>query len=127
MVTPGNRGERIHISEIDEYLAKGLIALGGDVMDLSISKNGEEGFVTVSYKKSDDSHLREDGIDFELSSCECSSLELTDVKDYLGKAVHTSSALEFFDFALGYFLSLNCVVQFTGNAWKIKTTGSSLA
>jgi hypothetical protein len=122
-----NRGDRIHISEIDEYLAKGLMALNGEVMELSISKNGEDGFVTVSYKESYDSLPTGDGIDFELSSCECSSLELTDVIDYLGKAVHTSSALEFFDFVLGYFSSLDCVVQFTGNAWKIKTTVSSVA
>lgn len=119
--------DRIHISEIDEYLAKGVIALGGKVMELSITKNGENGFVTVSCKKTNDSHLTEDGTDFELSSCECSSLELTDVKDYLGKAVHTSSALEFFDFALGYFSSLDCVVEFTGHAWKIKMTGSATA
>lgn len=122
-----NRDDRIHISEIDEYLARGLIALGGRVMELSISKNGEDGFVTVSFTKSYGSHLTEEGVDFELSPCESSSLELTDVKDYLGKAVHTSSALEFFDFALGYFSSLDCAVQFTGNAWKIKMTGSSAA
>ena len=122
----GNRDERIYISEIDEYLARGFIALDGKVIELSITKNGEACFVIVSCKKSD-SQLTGDGIDFELSSCECSSLELTDVKDYLGKAVHTSSALEFFDFALGYFSSLNCTVQFTGNAWKIKTNGSSVA
>jgi len=120
-----NRGDRIHIPEIDEYLAKGLMALNGEVMELSISRNGEDGFVTVSYKKSNDSHLTEEGIDFELSSCECSSPELTDVKDYLGKAVHTSSALELFDFVLGHFSSLDCVVQFTGNAWKIKMMESS--
>lgn len=115
-----NRDIRIHISEIDEFLAKGLIVLRGGTLELSISKNGSEGYVVVSYKKLPDSVLREDGIDFELSSSECPNPELSDIGQYLEKPVHTSSALEFFDFALGYFSSLECVVEFTGNAWKIK-------
>lgn len=110
----------IHISEIDEYLANGLIVSGGGVLGVSISKKGNDGFVSVSHKRSPFPHITEDGLDFELSTCECSSLELADIREYLDKPVHTSSAYEFFDFTLGHYPSLDCVVEFTGNAWKIK-------
>jgi len=47
-------------------------------------------------------------------------LEGIEVSDFLKKPVFTSSAYEFFDFLLMSLDSLECLVDFSGNAWKIK-------
>lgn len=45
---------------------------------------------------------------------------MANIEDYLDKPVYTSSAYELFDFVLGYLFSFDCLVEFTGNAWKVR-------
>lgn len=114
-----NNTVTIHISEIDAYLASRLVDGGETTFGLHINKAGDS--VTLSVWESDTEQAIGIGsVDFELSSCECSSLEQADLEEYLKKPVITSSAYELFDFLLGRFSCFDCLVEFTGNAWKIR-------
>ena len=109
----------IHISNLDEFLASALLDSQKKPIKLSIKKEGVEGYVMVNLLKSDED-MEEDGIDFELSPCECIDFDSMEISDFLYKPVFSSSAYEFFDFIFMYFSSIECLVDFTGDAWKIK-------
>ena len=109
----------MHISEVDTYLASRLIDVGETPFGLRINKVGDSGTVSVSNCDIEQAFGTE-SVDFELSSCEISSLEEADLNEYLKKPVVTSSAYELLDFLLGKFSSFDCLVEFTGIAWKIK-------
>ena len=42
-----------------------------------------------------------------------------DLEEYLGVPVHTSSALEFFDYVFSQKSEVACGVDFAGNSWII--------
>ena len=112
-------GKKIHISNLDEFLADTLLKSKEKPIKLSIHKEGVEGNISVNLLKSDED-MEEDGIDFELSPCECIDFDSMDISDFLYKPVFSSSAYEFFDFIFMFFSSIECLVDFTGDAWKIK-------
>jgi len=111
--------KKIHISNLDDFLASALLESQKKPIKLSIKKEGVEGYVSVNLLKSDED-MEEDGIDFELSPCECIDFDSMEISDFLYKPVFSSSAYEFFDFIFMYFSSIECLVDFTGDAWKIK-------
>src|SRR3989304_150619 len=111
--------KKIHISNLDEFLAETLLQSKEKPIKLSIHKEGVEGNISVNLLKSDED-MEEDGIDFELSPCECIDFDGMEISDFLFKPVFTSSAYEFFDFIFMVFRSIECLVDFTEDAWKIK-------
>jgi hypothetical protein len=111
--------KKIHMSEIDEFLAAVLLEEKEKPIRLAVHKNENQGYISVFVLEAKE-NMEEEGIDFELYSCECVGLESMDISDFLEKPIFTSSAYEFFDFVLMFVDSFECLVDFTGNAWKIK-------
>src|SRR3990172_2043593 len=111
--------KKIHISNLDDFLASALLECQEKPIKLSIQKEGIEGYVSVNLLKSEE-NMEEDGIDFELSPCECINFDSMEISDFLYKPVFSSSAYEFFDFVFMFFSSIECLVDFTGDAWKVK-------
>jgi|SRR3989304_2646534 len=117
--------KKIHISNLDDFLASALLESQKKPIKLSIKKEGVEGYVMVNLLKSDED-MEEDGIDFELSPCECIDFDSMVISDFLYKPVFSSSAYEFFDFIFMFFSSIECIVDFTEDAWKIKILTTEL-
>jgi len=111
--------KKIHISNLDDFLASALLECQEKPIKLSIHKEGVEGNISVNLLKSEED-MEGDGIDFELSPCECIDFDNMEISDFLYKPVFSSSAYEFFDFIFMFFRSIECLVDFTGDAWKIK-------
>lgn len=76
------------------------------------------GLVTIIDINNSDNILV-DGIDFELSTSECCGLNSTQLSDYVGKTVYTSSALEYFDFVFGFCKEVEFDMELKGGSWKI--------
>ncbi len=111
--------QRIHISEIDEFLARSLTAGQMKPFRLALSKNGDQGYLKAFIAENDE-FSEDDGVDFELSPCENKDLDEFDISDFVMKAVYTSSAYELFDYIFTYCHSIECVVDFKENAWLVK-------
>ncbi len=111
--------DKIHISEIDQYLAARMLDRNGVALGILVEKSGDEGYITITDTK-ESRALEEDAIDFELSPSEYLNLEDLELTELLASPLITSSALEFFDFFLLRFMKFECVLKFTGNAWKLK-------
>ncbi len=109
----------IHVSGIDEFLAARLAEGRSGPLSFSVSGGGPDGDIALASIDTPVTPFWGEGVDFELSACECRGLDADDVGVYIGRPVYTSSAYEFFDFMLGYFSSFDCVIEFTGNAWSI--------
>ena len=109
----------IHISRIDEFLASGLLETGALPLAFRVSGADEEGSITLEPIEARPVSQGGEGVDFELSSCECGGLGRDDAGMYVGRPVFTSSAFEFFDFILGYYSAFDCYIEFTGNAWSM--------
>lgn len=115
---------KIHIINLDEFLAKSFVESRERPLKIVASKEGNQGYISVLLITADEG-MEEDGIDFELSPCECIDFANIQVSDFLKKPIFTTSAYEFFDFMFMFFRSLECIVDFTGNAWKIKILRTS--
>src|SRR3970040_770013 len=111
--------KKIHISNLDDFLASALLECQEKPIKLSIHKKGAEGYLSVNLLKFDED-MEENGIDFELSPCECIDFDNMEISDFLYKPVFSSSAYEFFDFIFMFFSSIECLVDFTSDAWKVK-------
>ena len=114
--------EVLHIADIDEKAASLLIESGRGVIGICISLADDEGNISVSEFDPGADTIPAEGVDFDLSPCECAGLEDGGAGLFVSTSVHTSSAREFFDLMLAGYPSLECLVSFTGNAWKIKVT-----
>ncbi|MGH7849148.1 MAG: hypothetical protein ACREOP_02510 [Thermodesulfobacteriota bacterium] len=114
----------IHVSDIDEFLAARFLEGGGGPLSFSVRREGRDGGIFVSGTDTAPGPGGGEGVDFELSTCECRGLDPDDVAVYIGRPVYTSSAYEFFDFILGYLSSFDCLVEFTGNAWSIRVVNA---
>lgn len=108
----------IPISTIDDYLAERFLE-NTEPVRLSLyysDTNGMLGIDELGYGSMEP----ENGIDFELSTCECQGLDDMEISDLKGKTVYTSSAYEFFEYYLDKEDKLSCVVNFRENTWIIK-------
>ena len=110
------------MADIDEKAASLLLESGRGVIGLRISHADDEGNVSISSFDPKTDSIPGEGVDFDLSPCECSGLEDDGAGLFLSVPVHTSSAREFFDLMLPAYPALECLVSFTGNAWKILAT-----
>lgn len=114
---------KIHLSEMDEFLALRVLEQPAPV-GLSISKIDAQGNVSVTcfdnQKEIDDV-----GIDFELLPSEYQFLDSVNISDYTSQTVFTSSAYEFFDFLLMYYSEIRCIADFNGISWRIKIISCS--
>jgi len=123
-VKGGAEPEVIHISDIDEKAASLLLESGREVIGLRISLADDEGAISVSEFDPGAGTIPAEGVDFDLSPCECAGLEDGGAGLFVSTPVHTSSAREFFDLMLAGYPSLECHMSFTGNAWKILVTST---
>ena len=117
--SPENRSV-IHVSIIDEFLAARFLDGGGSPLSFSVRREGRDGRISLAAAETAPGPGGGEGVDFELSTCECRGLDPDDAGVYIGRPVYTSSAYEFFDFILGYLSSFDCFIEFTGNAWCIR-------
>ncbi len=109
----------VHLSELDEFLASRLIDEEKMPLCFSISTHDTQGNINIQ-QNSNEAEIEEGGIDFELSSSEYQSLNSINILDFTKSTIYTSSAYEFFDFILMYFSSLECLLDFSGNSWRVK-------
>ena len=109
----------IHLSELDEFLAFKLLDTESTQLSFTVSKYDSQGYVTIRQGEATDM-IGDGGIDFELSPSEYMSLDSIEIEDFTKQTVYTSSAYEFFDFILMYFSHLDCILDFSGNSWRIK-------
>ncbi|GJM15869.1 MAG: hypothetical protein DHS20C13_11960 [Thermodesulfobacteriota bacterium] len=113
--------KRIHLSELDEYLASRFLDKQS-ALRFTMSRNDLQGYVTIKQEKNEQ-EIEERGIDFELSPSEYQSLNSINILDFTNQTIYTSSAYEFFDFMLMYFYYLEYLVDFTGSSWRVKILG----
>ncbi len=123
-VNAGFKSEVIHIADIDEKAASLLLESGQGVIGLKISLADDEGNILISAFDPGTGVIPGEGVDFDLSPCECAGLEDGGASTFLSTPVHASSAREFFDLMLSGYTALECLVSFTGNAWKILVTSA---
>lgn len=116
--------EVFHIADIDEKAASLLLESGLGVIGLKISLADDEGNVLISAFDPGTGAIPGEGVDFDLSPCECAGLDDGGASMFLSTPVHASSAREFFDLMLSVYHSLECLVSFTGNTWKILVTSA---
>jgi len=110
--------DKLHISDIDEYLA-GLISREIKCpMKLRVKLYGNEGFIKAAVLESTDK-MKDGGVDFELSPDESYDLNRIEITDLLSKTVYTSSAYELFDFLFMNFDWFECLVEFKENTWRV--------
>lgn len=110
--------KRIHLSELDEYLASKFLDRQS-ALKFAMSKNDSQGYITIKQEKNEEG-IEERGIDFELSPSEYQSLDSINILDFTNQTIYTSSAYEFFDFMLMYFSYLEYLLDFTDNSWRVK-------
>lgn len=123
-VKGSDKPEVLHIAGIDEKAASLLLESGRGVIGLRISLADDEGNISVSGFDPGTDSIPGDGVDFDLSPCECAGLEDGGAGLFISAPVHASSAREFFDLLLAAYPALECLVSFTGNAWKILVTSA---
>ncbi len=120
----GHKPEVLHISDIDEKAASLLLESGRGVIGLEISLADDEGNILISAFDPGVDSIPGEGVDFDLSPCECAGLDDGGASMFLSTPVHASSAREFFDLILSSYPAIECLVSFTGNAWKIVVTSA---
>ena len=109
----------IHISDLDEFLALKFLDDVTRPMRFSVFRKDTQGNIIIQ-QKDNDQKLKEGGIDFELSPSEYQSLDSINVTDFKNKTVYTSSAYEFLDFILMYYLQFEFLTEFNGSSWQIR-------
>ena len=108
----------IHLSEINEFLAEKYLKYKS-TFELSLKDYTADGYVEGKDKISS-SELKNDGVDFELSTCECHGLSETEISELVNTPVYTSSAYEFFDAYLPIYKEALCLVNMVDGSWLIK-------
>ena len=107
-----------YLDSIDEVFAEIFFLLDG-CFDVRMEIASETSLVTAFFSRRALAVDRESAVDFELCAFECSGVAEADIEEYLGTPVHTSSALEFFDYVFSRRPEVVCGVDFAGNSWVI--------
>jgi hypothetical protein len=89
--SPENRSV-INVSDIDEFLAARFLEGGGGPLSFSVRREGRDGGISISGAEFASEPGGGEGVDFELSTCECRGLDPDDAGVYIGRPVYTSSA-----------------------------------
>ena len=125
MKVPREEISHIHISLIDEFIAARFIEAGGRPLAFRVSGEDDEGTILLEAIEPRPGPPQSEGIDFELSACECGGLGQDDAGIYTGRPVFTSSAYEFLDFILSHYAVFDCHIEFTGNAWSVRVENAA--
>ena len=115
-----NKTEKhIHISNIDEFLATCFLRNCDKAIKLTLVRQDEQDYIYASLKENDE-FIIGDAVDFELSPGEYFDLSNIEIEELIKKPMITSYAYELFDFLLMSYSRLECLVEFSENAWKIR-------
>ena len=112
------QAREFYLDSIDEVFAEVFFLLGGG-FDVRMEAASETSLVSASFSPRTTAVDREGAVDFELCAFECSGVSAENLEEYLGVPVHTSSALEFFDYVFSRKSEVVCSVDFSGNSWII--------
>lgn len=112
------QAREFYLDSIDEVFAEVLFLFGGG-FDVRMEIAPETSLVSASFSSKPTAVDREGAVDFELCAFECSGVSAENLEEYLGVPVHTSSALEFFDYVFSRRSKVACGVDFAGNSWII--------
>lgn len=107
-----------YLDSIDEVFAEIFFLFGGR-FDVRMEIVSETSLVSAFFSSRSPAVDQEETVDFELCAFECSGVAAEDLEEYLGVPVHTSSALEFFDYVFSQRPEVACGVDFAGNSWII--------
>lgn len=110
--------KKIHLSEINEFLAEKYLKYKS-TFELSLRDYTADGYV-VGNDKISSYELKNGGVDFELSTCECHGLGDTEISELVKAPIYTSSAYEFFDAYLPIYKEVMCLVNMVEDSWLIK-------
>lgn len=112
------QARQFYLDSIDEVFAEIFYLFGGG-FDVRMEVASETSLVSASFSPLPTAVDRERAVDFELCAFECSGVSAENLEEYLGVPVHTSSALEFFDYVFSQKPEIACGVDFAGNSWII--------
>ena len=112
------QAREFYLDLIDEVFAEVFFLFGGG-FDVRMEITSETSLISASFSPGISTPDREGAVDFELCAFECSGVSAENLEEYLGVAVHTSSALEFFDYVFSQRSKVVCGVDFAGNSWII--------
>ena len=112
------QAREFYLDSIDEVFAEIFFLFGGG-FNVRMEIASGTSLVSASFSRGDFTVDRETAVDFELCAFECSGVAEADIEEYLGTPVHTSSALEFFDYVFSRRPEVVCGVDFAGNSWVI--------
>ena len=115
------QAREFYLDLIDEVFAE-IFFLFGSGFDVRMEIASETSLVSASFSPKTTVVDREGAVDFELCAFECSGVSAENLEEYLGALVHTSSALEFFDYVFSQRSKVVCSVDFAGNSWIITVT-----
>ncbi|HEX3035912.1 MAG TPA: hypothetical protein VHT73_12425, partial [Thermodesulfobacteriota bacterium] len=91
--------EKVHLSNVDEFLATVILGSKERPLKLAIRKEGDQGYISATLLTLEENDsIGRNGVDFELFPCECTDFDSIEISDFIGKPVFTSSAYELFDF-----------------------------
>ncbi len=107
-----------YLDSIDEIFAEFFFRFDG-CFNVQMKIAPETSFVSALFLKRELMINREKAIDFELCAFECSGVATAGLEEYVGISIHTSSALEFFDYVFSQTSEVSCNVDFTGNSWIV--------
>ena len=112
------RAREFYLDSIDEVFAEIFFLFGGG-FDVRMEIASETSLVSAFFSRRSLAVDQKEAVDFELCAFECSGVSAEDLDEYLGTPVHTSSALEFFDYVFSQRSKVVCGVDFVGNSWII--------
>ena len=112
------QSREFYLDSIDEVFAEIFFLFGG-CFDVRMEIVSETSLVSASFSRRGPAVDQEGAIDFELCAFECSGVASEDLEEYFGIPVHTSSALEFFDYVFSRRPEVACGVDFAGNSWIV--------
>ena len=115
------QAREFYLDSIDEVFAE-VFFLFGRGFDVRMEIASETSFISASFSPETTAVDREGAVDFELCAFECSGVSAESLEEYLGVPVHTSSALEFFDYVFSQRSEVVCSVDFAGSSWIITVT-----
>lgn len=112
------QAREFYLDSIDEVFAEIFHLFGGGFC-VRMEIATETSLVSASFSPRITAIDQEGTVDFELCAFECSGVSAENLEEYLGVPVHTSSALEFFDYVFPQRTKIDCHVDFAGNSWVI--------
>ena len=109
----------IHLTELNEILAENFLEYNSN-FEVELKDLSTEGSIKFSSRISDQ-QFKNDNIDFDLSGCECSGLEVQDYTEFINKVIYTASPYELAEFlfmSLSYIKILVCLKE---GSWAIQS------